>query len=229
MTTSLLAKPVPVMKKCAGCGRELALTEFNKDRSKKDGHQDRCRECFSRYNRERYLRNKEKIKRMAKEYRQANPRKVFETRLKTFSKNPSEKRLRRVVDAALKCGELVNPGVCSGCGCTSEERRIEAHHYDYAKPLDVIWVCTPCHRQLDARRRIHEGKLPYGDGNGTNVLDLFSAKDLPTPTCTPAELAKAVGVSPQTIRKELQLGHIPSRKIGRKWLVATNQLQGECE
>lgn len=211
------------MKKCAECGRELALTEFNKNRNSKDGHQDRCRECFSRYNRERYLKNREKTKRMVKEYKEANPRKVFETRMKSFSKNPSEERLRKLVQAAMKCGELVNPGVCSGCGCTSEERRIEAHHYDYSKPLDVIWVCTPCHRQLDARRRIHEGKSPFGHGG--NIIDMSTANNLPTPTCTPEELAKAVGVNARTIRRELRLGRIPALKLGGRWLVLTEQIQ----
>ena len=64
-------------------------------------------------------------------------------------------------------------------------------------------------------------------GNGANVLDVFTANDLPTPYCSPAELAKAVGVSPQTIRKELQLGHIPALKLGRKWLVVTDAVAKE--
>ncbi len=150
------------MKKCAECGRELARSEFNKNKNNKDGLQDRCKECFRRYNRERYLRTKEETKRRVAAYRRDNPRKVFETRLKTCLANPDMKRAQKVVEAALKCGELVNPGVCSGCGCKAGEHRIEAHHHDYSKPLDVIWLCTPCHRQMDARRRTHEGKTPFG-------------------------------------------------------------------
>lgn len=215
------------MKKCAECGRELALMEFNKNKNSKDGLQDRCRECFSRYNRERYLKNRDKVREQVADYRAKNPQKVFETRLKTCLKDPSMKRAQKVVDAALKCGALTNPGVCFGCGCKAEERRIEAHHHDYSKPLDVVWLCTTCHRQLDAQRRVREGKSPYGMGNGANVLDVFTANDLPTPYCSPAELAKAVGVSPQTIRKELQLGHIPALKLGRKWLVVTDAVAKE--
>lgn len=151
-----------VKKKCAECGQELALTEFNKNKSKKDGLQDRCRACFSRYNKARYAANREKTKANVKRYREEHPEAILETKLRMCSKNPTRINASRAVDAALKVGRLTNPGICFGCGCTSDEHRIEAHHHDYSKPLDVVWLCTPCHRRMDAQRRIHEGKAPYG-------------------------------------------------------------------
>lgn len=149
-------------KKCVGCGQELPLTEFNKNKNSKDGLQDKCRSCFSRYNKARYAANREKFKADTKRYREENPKAVFQTRLKTCAKNPTRVNASRAVEAALNAGELANPGVCYGCGCTSEEHRIEAHHHDYSKPLEVVWLCTPCHRRMDAQRRVHEGKTPYG-------------------------------------------------------------------
>ena len=150
-------------KVCTVCGRDLPLDEFNKNSRNPDGLGDRCRECCSIYNRERYAKNRERFKSDAKAYSENNPEKVLETRLRTCSKNPTSKNAYRVVEAALKCGRLVNPEVCYGCGCGSSEHRIEAHHHDYAKPLDVVWLCTPCHRRMDAQRRIREGKKPYGE------------------------------------------------------------------
>lgn len=45
---------------------------------------------------------------------------------------------------ALKKGTLVRPGRCENCG---KECKPHAHHDDYAKPLEVRWLCPPCHRR----------------------------------------------------------------------------------
>jgi hypothetical protein len=39
-------------------------------------------------------------------------------------------------------GKLM-PQSCA-CGCTD----VEMHHADYSRPLDVEWVCRPCHLEL---------------------------------------------------------------------------------
>lgn len=143
-------------KKCAGCARELPLSMFSKNRRTSDGLQERCKDCFSAYNRRRYAEKRDEIRGKVRKYKEENPRAVFATRLKTCEKNPSKLRARKVVEAALACGELVRPDVCWGCGCSSDEHRIEAHHHDYSRPMDVIWLCTPCHRRMDMQRRIEE-------------------------------------------------------------------------
>jgi len=51
------------------------------------------------------------------------------------------------VKRALKSGRLVRPTVCEKCG--RDGLRIEASHDDYSKPLDVKWLCVPCHRGKD--------------------------------------------------------------------------------
>ena len=150
------------IKKCSRCGRELPITEFNWADKAKGRRQGVCRSCFSRYNKARYASNSEKFKADVKRYRTENPEKLLETRLKTNDKCPTKLNARKCVEAAVACGAITRPSVCWGCGCNSSEHRIEAHHHDYARPLDVIWLCTPCHRQMDARRRKHEGLEPFG-------------------------------------------------------------------
>ena len=143
-------------KKCSECGRELPLTKFNKNRKRKDGLQDRCRDCFSEYNKKRYASNREKFKTMVKKYREENPCNELDTRIKMCAKNPNKKNAHMAVDAAIRAGVIENPQVCYGCGCKPPEHRIEAHHHNYSKPLEVIWLCTPCHRRMDQQRQKEE-------------------------------------------------------------------------
>ncbi len=59
-------------------------------------------------------------------------------------------RARGLVSAALKRGDLVR-GPCEQCGADPAE----GHHDDYAKPLDVRWLCNPHHREH--HREMREG------------------------------------------------------------------------
>lgn len=135
------------MKTCFRCGRTLPITEFYAHKAMADGHLNKCKDC-----------TKGDVRRRRIEH----PRADLETRLKACEKRPTKKNAYMALDAAIRAGEVTRRTVCSGCGCPDTEHRIEAHHYDYARPLDVIWLCTPCHRRMDAQRRIREGKKPYG-------------------------------------------------------------------
>ena len=49
-------------KRCSNCKKTKDLNDFNKNRSKKDGRQYRCRECQKLYhNKDWYIKNKDKI------------------------------------------------------------------------------------------------------------------------------------------------------------------------
>lgn len=51
-------------------------------------------------------------------------------------------RARGAVLKAVKHGTLVRPARCSRCGYACKP---VAHHDDYARPLDVTWLCGSCH------------------------------------------------------------------------------------
>lgn len=59
---------------------------------------------------------------------------------------PEAKLATRAVQQAIRHGVLARPETCEECG---ERRRIEGAHLDYARPLDVRWLCIPCHRAWD--------------------------------------------------------------------------------
>lgn len=57
-------------------------------------------------------------------------------------RNPDKKRAQRLVQEAIKKGQLV-PQPCK-CG-VSEDKVHGHHHKGYTNPLDVEWLCHECH------------------------------------------------------------------------------------
>lgn len=62
--------------------------------------------------------------------------------------NPEKHRAHRLMWNAIRRGDLVRE-TCAVCGA----HKVEGHHEDYSKPLDVIWLCKKHH--LEA----HKGKF----------------------------------------------------------------------
>lgn len=74
-------------------------------------------------------------------------------KLKKLERERSDKNYARsAVSNALKYGRLKK--VACFCG----EEKVEAHHENYSKPLDVIWVCRKHHVELDKKWRDREMK-----------------------------------------------------------------------
>lgn len=67
--------------------------------------------------------------------------------------NPKKMRCAQKLRLAVKQGKIIKPKYCQICG---EIKKLEGHHYDYDKPLEVIFCCRLCHATLDRVRRIQE-------------------------------------------------------------------------
>lgn len=59
------------------------------------------------------------------------------------ARDPSKIRARKAVQHAVDAGRLTRCP-CEVCGSTA---RVHAHHDDYSKPLDVMWLCVTHHRE----------------------------------------------------------------------------------
>ena len=59
-----------------------------------------------------------------------------------IEKHPLQRASHLLVRAAIFDGTLVRPSVCSRC---NEQTLVVAHHEDYERPLDVVWLCRWCH------------------------------------------------------------------------------------
>jgi hypothetical protein len=116
-------------KKCFKCGITKAITEFYVHPQMGDGRLNKCKECARADVRKNYEAN-------ADYYREYD-------RQRGYRPGPREKVLaRRAVKAALLKGALVAQPCEVAVDCRG---RIEAHHDDYSKPLDVRWLCKKHH------------------------------------------------------------------------------------
>jgi transposase-like protein len=63
----------------------------------------------------------------------------------------ADEHVHNLLEAAIKSGVVVRVLVCETCGTSGHmgdgRVRVQAHHDDYNKPLDVRWLCQPCHHE----------------------------------------------------------------------------------
>ena len=71
---------------------------------------------------------------------------------KYYERFPEKKAAKDALRAAVRYGKINKPDACPICGKTG---LIHGHHTDYSKPLDVQWLCQPCH--VDA----HHGGISH--------------------------------------------------------------------
>ena len=62
--------------------------------------------------------------------------------------NPEKHRARNDLARAIIAGGVIIKN-CYVCGKSADE----AHHEDYSKPLDVIWLCTKHHKEYHKLKR----------------------------------------------------------------------------
>jgi hypothetical protein len=73
---------------------------------------------------------------------------AFERQCLLDSAAERKRRLARIaVQSAIRKGQVIRQP-CEECG----EKKTEAHHDDYDKPLDVRWLCFVCHRKWHKER-----------------------------------------------------------------------------
>jgi len=140
------------MKLCKKCNQTKAVSGFEKNKGKKDGLNWWCKACMADYHRSRHG-DKRVIKLLnagRKRWQLSQPEayKAYLDRYK--SKHPDRVRAGNAVRGAVFRGTLDKPESCLRCGASGV--RIEGHHHDYSKPLDVEWLCRPCH----AAEHIHD-------------------------------------------------------------------------
>jgi hypothetical protein len=132
--------------RCGRCAEFFPAGGFYKDNRTLLGLKSECKKCHSATNiASRDLNNARRINAAyIARARAADPQKFRDRERKASQTRPKDEKVfaRNELNKAVKRGDVIKPKMCAACG---EEKRLTGHHDDYAKPLDVRWLCYPCH------------------------------------------------------------------------------------
>lgn len=132
------------MKKCFKCDAVKPVDDFYKHSAMADGRLGKCKECTKVDVRTNYSGKRKQYSDYDK-LRQQNPvrRAKKHQYLKNHcARNPEKYKARNAIKNAVRDGK-VKRLPCQFCGSAKSQ----AHHTDYSKPLDVLWMCFKCHRE----------------------------------------------------------------------------------
>jgi hypothetical protein len=146
-------------KQCKKCNQTLPIESFYAHQAMKDGRLNYCIACVKAriaehrqknldkvraYDRKRGRTEERKLKN--KEYQQSKKELAKKWRQAWIEKNTHKRKAHLAVQCA-KARGLIKQKPCEICGI----QKSEAHHPDYNKPLEVIWLCSKHHGELHRR------------------------------------------------------------------------------
>lgn len=131
-------------KECFKCKSIKPLAEFYKHLRMADGHLNKCKECTKNDANKHRFENLEKIRAYDRARGKIPERIKANTEINRAWRAEDKRRhvAHNAVGRAIRAGDLVRQP-CVRCG----EKKSVAHHEDYDKPLEVMWLCQPCHKK----------------------------------------------------------------------------------
>ena len=157
------------MKRCKQCEETLPYDSFYRKKGSKDGYESVCSDCKREKVRSNRAAKSDQYKAYDKARGQSGYRKDYlaeaSTRYRATEKgkinssknahlwqmnNREKMEAHDIVNRAVQKGDIQKPIRCEKCSKFSE--RLQAHHRDHSKPLDVVWLCSYCHNQTSVRR-----------------------------------------------------------------------------
>jgi hypothetical protein len=131
------------MKQCFKCLIKKPLSEFYKHSKMLDGRLGKCKDCTKLDTRNnRYKRY---------DYYQAYDRERAKLPHRKKMSLVITKRQRKTIAGYMKAHNAVSRAISSGklkrkpCQMCGTKDWVAAHHDDYKKPLDVMWLCPKHH------------------------------------------------------------------------------------
>jgi len=136
-------------KICFKCGKLKPLADFYKHSQMADGYLNKCKECTKKDTYLNYENNREHYAEYERKRFQdpARKAKCLEYQRTRRKRNNLQYKAHSAVGHALRDGRLEKKS-CAICG----DSNTEAHHEDYSKPLDVVWLCRKHHLQMHNKK-----------------------------------------------------------------------------
>lgn len=131
-------------KTCFKCNTVKPLDAFYKHSRMADGYVNKCKECNKLDVRDNRSKKLDYYREYDRARAKAPERVKAAAEISKAWRDADRRRLQchNAVARAVRNGELVRQP-CVRCG----DVKSLAHHEDYDKPLDVVWLCQPCHKQ----------------------------------------------------------------------------------
>jgi len=149
-------------KECNRCGEAKPLDNFFNEPRVKSGKAGLCKGCIYVAQMQWKKDNPEKVIAGRKQYRQRQKDVLDPELAKKMTPKERARHKRQLkkwhawdlMHSALRHGRLFK-GNCEVCGT---DVKVEGHHQDYSKPLEVTWLCTKHHVawHVAERKRIRE-------------------------------------------------------------------------
>lgn len=115
----------------------LTLEERREVIAKRDKEKSRAAD------RARYYRNHEDRKARMREWAEKNREKAYTAAREHYYRYPEKSKARYTMSNAIRDGKLERKP-CEKCG----DPKSHGHHFDYTKPLEVVWLCATHHGEV---------------------------------------------------------------------------------
>jgi hypothetical protein len=141
-----------MLKRCFKCGDEKPRDAFYAHPRMGDGLLGKCKDCTKKDVRQHRIKHPEQHREYDRQRADRPERVALRRRMyqEEWDRHPDRMKARNALSNAVRDGK-VEKLPCAFCGA---DDNLEAHHHDYAKPLDVTWLCRPCHRRFHALERM---------------------------------------------------------------------------
>lgn len=135
------------MKRCFKCGTEKPIADFYSHPKMADGYLNKCKDCAKKDARNHRIGERGEAIRAYDRARAKLPHRKQHAKLvitRWIENYPNRRAAHVVIGNAVRSGKIF-PLPCFVCG-----QKAEAHHPDYSRPLDVVWLCPMHHKQAHA-------------------------------------------------------------------------------